>query len=171
VRFPKVVVTGHFDSGKTEFIRTVSEVPIVTTEAKVSDYKVRQKLTTTIVMDFGRVSVDMETVVYLFGTPGQERFDFMWDILSKNMTGFVVMVDSTSKEGIKETEKIVAYFKEMSDVPYIVVANKQDLAGAFSPEEIRREVGLSPEDKVIPCIANNPFLASSVLRAILEEIS
>lgn len=171
MKFPKIVVTGHFNSGKTELIRTVSEIQVVTTETKRTDGRIGEKTTTTVVMDFGRVTVDMETIVYLFGTPGQERFDFMWEILSKNMLGFVVMVDSTNPEGISETEKIISYFKEISDVPYIVVANKQDLAGAASPEEITEILGLSVEDPVLPCVATNTFQASAVIRAILKEIT
>jgi small GTP-binding protein len=170
MKYPKVVVTGHFNSGKTELIRTVSEIPIVTTETKRTDLRIGEKSTTTVVMDFGRVTVDLDTIVYLFGTPGQERFDFMWEILSKNMLGFVVMVDSTNREGILDTAKIIAYFKEISDVPYIIVANKQDLANAAYPEEIREILGLSAEDQVVPCVANNPFQASAVIRAILSEI-
>jgi small GTP-binding protein len=170
MKYPKVVVTGHFNSGKTELIRTVSEIPIVTTETKRTDLRIGEKSTTTVVMDFGRVTVDLDTIVYLFGTPGQERFDFMWEILSKNMLGFVVMVDSTNREGILDTAKIISYFKEISDVPYIIVANKQDLANAAYPEEIREVLGLSAEDQVVPCVANNPFQASAVIRAILSEI-
>lgn len=170
MRYPKVVVTGHFNSGKTELIRTVSEIPVVTTETKRTDGRIGEKSTTTVVMDFGRVTVDLDTIVYLFGTPGQERFDFMWEILSKNMLGFVVMVDSTNQDGILETGKIITYFKEISDVPYIIVANKQDLANATHPEKIRDVLGLSNEDQVVPCVATNPFQASAVIRAILAEI-
>jgi small GTP-binding protein len=170
VRYPKVVVTGHFNSGKTELVRTVSEIPVVTTETKRTDGRIGEKSTTTVVMDFGRVTVDLDTIVYLFGTPGQERFDFMWEILSKNMLGFVVMVDSTNQDGILETGKIITYFKEISDVPYIIVANKQDLANATHPEKIRDVLGLSNEDQVVPCVATNPFQASAVIRAILAEI-
>ena len=170
MKYPKVVVTGHFNSGKTELIRTVSEISIVTTETKRTDGRIGEKSTTTVVMDFGRVTVDLDTIVYLFGTPGQERFDFMWEILSKNMLGFVVMVDSTNRDGILDTGKIISYFKEISDVPYIIVANKQDLANAAHPEEIREVLGLSAEDQVVPCVANNPFQASAVIRAILSEI-
>jgi small GTP-binding protein len=170
VKYPKIVVTGHFNSGKTELIRTVSEIPIVTTETRRTDGRIGEKATTTVVMDFGRVTVDMDTIVYLFGTPGQERFDFMWDILSKNMLGFVVMVDSTNPNGITETEKIISYFKEISDVPYLIVANKQDLANAVPPEEMKEALGLTDEDRVVPCVATNPFQASAVIRAVLEEI-
>ena len=87
------------------------------------------------------------------------------------MLGFVVMVDSTNPDGIRETEKIITYFKEISDVPYIIVANKQDLANAVTTDELRETLGLSEEDRVLACVATHPFQASAVIRAVLEEIT
>lgn len=129
MKYPKIVDTGHFNSGKTELIRTVSEIPIVTTETRRTDGRIGEKATTT-----------------------------------------VVMVDSTNPNGITETEKIISYFKEISDLPYLIVANKQDLANAVPPEEMKEALGLTDEDRVVPCVATNPFQASVVIRAILEEI-
>jgi len=78
----KMVVTGPFSAGKTEFIRTVSEIDVVSTERKITDETKSVKEATTVAMDFGRITVDEDLVLYLFGTPGQKRFDFMWEILS-----------------------------------------------------------------------------------------
>jgi GTPase SAR1 family protein len=83
----KMVVTGPFNAGKTEFIQSVSEIDVVSTERKISSEIERIKETTTVAMDFGRITVDNEMVLYLFGTPGQKRFDFMWEILSEGMLG------------------------------------------------------------------------------------
>ena len=92
----KMVVTGPFSAGKTQFIQSVSEIEVVSTERKLTHVQERAvKETTTIAMDFGRITVDQDLVLYLFGTPGQKRFDFMWEILSEGMLGFVVVVDST----------------------------------------------------------------------------
>ncbi len=89
----KMVVTGPFSSGKTEFIRSISEIEVVSTEREVtSDNERREKDATTVAMDFGRITVDDDLVLYLFGTPGQRRFDFMWEILAEGMLGFIVMV-------------------------------------------------------------------------------
>ncbi|MCP4231126.1 MAG: GTP-binding protein, partial [bacterium] len=137
---------------------------------QMTDSKQFVKNKTTIVMDFGRITVDMDTIVYLFGTPGQDRFDFMWDILSKNMVGFIVMIDGTNLDSYDETEDIIAYFKELSDVPYILVANKRDEPDAASPEEIRVALGLSEEEKILACNATNPYSASQVIREIVEMI-
>ena len=83
----KMVVTGPFNAGKTEFIRSVSEIDVVSTERKISSEAERVKETTTVAMDFGRITVDDDLVLYLFGTPGQKRFDFMWEILSEGHAG------------------------------------------------------------------------------------
>src|SRR5664279_6028877 len=84
----KMVITGPFSSGKTEFIRSISEIDVVTTERGISSEAERTvKESTTVAMDFGRITVDDDLVLYLFGTPGQRRFDFMWEILAEGMLG------------------------------------------------------------------------------------
>ena len=98
----KMVVTGPFSAGKTEFVNTVSEIDVVSTERNISAEEERIKQRTTVAMDFGRITVDDSLVLFLFGTPGQKRFDFMWEILSEGMLGFIVMVDSTRPETFRE---------------------------------------------------------------------
>ncbi|MFN3983291.1 MAG: FGGY-family carbohydrate kinase [Caldilinea sp.] len=107
----KMVVTGPFSAGKTAFIRSVSEIDVVSTERKISSEAERVKETTTVAMDFGRITVDDDLVLYLFGTPGQRRFDFMWEILSEGMLGFIVMVDSTRPETFREARSILQTFR------------------------------------------------------------
>src|SRR5574341_799873 len=88
----KMVVTGPFSAGKTQFIQSVSEIDVVSTERKISTAAEREiKDATTVAMDFGRITVDEDLVLYLFGTPGQKRFDFMWEILAEGMLGFIVL--------------------------------------------------------------------------------
>ena len=91
----KMVVTGPFAAGKTEFVQTISEIEVVATERKLSSADERIKDETTVAMDFGRITVDQDLVLYLFGSPDQRRFDFMWEILSEGMLGFVVVLDTT----------------------------------------------------------------------------
>src|SRR5258708_4731225 len=104
----KMVITGPYASGKTEFIKSISEIDVVSTEAQVSKEtaEAQVKDNTTVAMDFGRITVDDDLVLYLFGTPGQRRFDFMWEILAEGMLGFVVMVDSTKPETFRETKSM-----------------------------------------------------------------
>src|SRR5512134_1963421 len=129
----KMVVTGPFAAGKTEFIRTISEIDVVSTERKISSDAERIKDATTVAMDFGRISIDEELVLYLFGTPGQKRFDFMWEILSEGMLGFVVVVDSTRPETFREARSILETFRAYAPTPYVVAANKQDRPDAWDP--------------------------------------
>lgn len=161
----KMVVTGPFSSGKTQFIQTVSEIDVVATERKISSESERIKETTTVAMDFGRITVDDDLVLYLFGTPGQKRFDFMWEILSEGMLGFVVMVDSSRPETFREARRILETFRAYAPTPYVVTANKQDLEDAWDPEDMRIALRLSPDVKLLPCTATDK---ESVKNALLE---
>jgi small GTP-binding protein len=161
----KMVVTGPFSSGKTQFIQTVSEIDVVATERKISSESERIKDTTTVAMDFGRITVDDDLVLYLFGTPGQKRFDFMWEILSEGMLGFVVMVDSSRPETFREARRILETFRAYAPTPYVVTANKQDLEDSWDPEDMRIALRLSSDVKLLPCIATDK---ESVKNALLE---
>ena len=161
----KMVVTGPFSSGKTQFIQTVSEIDVVATERKISSESERIKETTTVAMDFGRITVDDDLVLYLFGTPGQKRFDFMWEILSEGMLGFVVMIDSSRPETFREARRILETFRAYAPTPYVVTANKQDLPDAWEPDDMRIALRLSPEVKLLPCTATDK---ESVKNALLE---
>jgi len=161
----KMVVTGPFSSGKTQFIQTVSEIDVVATERKISSESERIKETTTVAMDFGRITVDDDLVLYLFGTPGQKRFDFMWEILSEGMLGFVVMVDSSRPETFREARRILETFRAYAPTPYVVTANKQDLPDAWDTSDMRIALRLAPEVKLLPCVATDK---ESVKNALLE---
>ncbi len=166
----KIVVTGPFSAGKTEFIRSVSEIDVVSTERKITSDAERVKERTTVAMDFGRITVDDELVLYLFGTPGQKRFDFMWEILSEGMLGFVVMVDSTRPETFREARSILETFRAYAPTPYVVAANKQDCADAWDLDDMRLALRLDPEIKFLPCIASQKDLVKKVLLELLYSI-
>jgi signal recognition particle receptor subunit beta len=166
----KMVVTGPFSSGKTQFISTVSEIDVVRTERKISSDAEKIKESTTVAMDFGRITVDAELVLYLFGTPGQRRFDFMWEILSEGMLGFVVMVDSSRPETFREAKSILETFRAYAPTPYVVAANKQDHAEAWAPEDLRIALRLDPNVKLLPCVATNRESVKAVLLELLYSI-
>lgn len=166
----KMVVTGPFNSGKTEFIQSVSEINVVSTERKISSQAERVKDSTTVAMDFGRITVDQELVLYLFGTPGQKRFDFMWEILSEGMLGFIVMVDSTRPETFREARSILETFRAYAPTPYVVAANKQDLPDAWELGDIRLALRLSPDVKLLPCVATKKDAVKNVLLELLYSI-
>jgi small GTP-binding protein len=166
----KIVVTGPFNAGKTEFIRSVSEIDVVSTERKISTEAEKIKETTTVAMDFGRITVDNDLVLYLFGTPGQKRFDFMWEILSEGMLGFIVIVDSTRPETFREARSILETFRAYAPTPYVVAANKQDARDAWDIDDMRLALRLSPKVKLLSCVATNKEKVKSVLLELLYGI-
>jgi len=167
----KMVVTGPFSAGKTEFIQSVSEIDVVSTERKISNAAERTvKEATTVAMDFGRIAVADDLVLHLFGTPGQKRFDFMWEILSEGMLGLVILVDSTRPETFRETNRIIDFFVSYRDTPYVVAANKQDKPNAWSPDELRLALRLPQHIKVMPCIASDRESVKHVLLELLYVI-
>jgi hypothetical protein len=166
----KMVVTGPFNSGKTEFIKSVSEIDVVSTERKISTEAERVKETTTVAMDFGRITVDDELVLYLFGTPGQKRFDFMWEILSEGMLGFIVMVDSARPETFREARGILQTFRAYAPTPYVVAANKQDVEDAWEVEDLRIALKLDGRIKMLPCTATKKDSVKEVLLELLYSI-
>jgi signal recognition particle receptor subunit beta len=165
-----MVVTGPFNSGKTHFIRTVSEIEVVATERKISAEAEKVKEFTTVAMDFGRITVDNDLVLYLFGTPGQKRFDFMWEILSEGMLGFVVMVDSARPETFREAKSILETFRAYAPTPYIVAANKQDVEDAWSLEDLRIALRLDSSVKLLGCVATEKESVKTVLLELLYSI-
>ena len=166
----KIVVTGPFSSGKTELIQSISEIDVVSTDRQITRESERIKEQTTVAMDFGRITVDEELILYLFGTPGQKRFDFMWEILSEGMLGFVFMVDSTRPETFREARRILDTFRSYSPVPYIVAANKQDLVDAWSADDLRIVLRVDSGVKVIPCVAKEKESVKQVLLELLYSI-
>jgi small GTP-binding protein len=166
----KMVVTGPFNAGKTEFIRSVSEIDVVSTERKITSEAERIKQSTTVAMDFGRITVDEDLVLYLFGTPGQKRFDFMWEILSEGMLGFIVMLDSTRPETFREARSILETFRAYAPTPYVVAANKQDKEDAWDLEDMRIALRLDPKVKLLSCVATNKENVKHVLLELLFSI-
>ncbi|MFN8527813.1 MAG: ATP/GTP-binding protein [Anaerolineae bacterium] len=167
----KMVITGPFSSGKTEFIRSISEIDVVSTERDISSEAERQiKEATTVAMDFGRITVDDDLVLYLFGTPGQRRFDFMWEILAEGMLGFVVMVDSTKPETFREAKSILETFRAYAPTPYVVAANKQDQPDAWNTDDLRIALRIDPEVKLLPCVARSKDSVKEVLLQLLYSI-
>ena len=166
----KIVVTGPFSAGKTQFIQTISEIDVVATEKKITRAEERVKSRTTVAMDFGRITVADDLVLYMFGTPGQRRFDFMWEILAEGMLGFVVLLDSVRPETFREARSILDTFRAYAPVPYVVAANKQDLEDAWAPGDLRIALRIPQEIKVLPCVATDRENVQHVLLELLFSV-
>jgi signal recognition particle receptor subunit beta len=171
VRSFKIVVTGPFSAGKTTFIKSISEISIVSTERSISDSTRRVKAETTVAMDFGRITISKDIVLYLFGTPGQERFDFMWQILSEGMLGYILMLDASRPDTFTEGKRILEFFATLSDAPFVVGATRiGDDDNAKAVEGIRKDLSIDGDIQIIPCNAMEKEDVKKVLLGLLYDI-
>jgi uncharacterized protein len=122
-----------------------------------------------VAMDFGRVTLG-EDVLHLYGTPGQVRFEFMWDILSREMAGFIMLVDSTDPDSFPHARELINGFIADNPVPYVVAANKQDLTNALTLTRLRRAMDLSADVLIMPCVATRKTSVKQVLLQLAELI-
>jgi uncharacterized protein len=166
----KVVITGPFAAGKTTLIRTISEITVLSTERGITDNTRSRKNETTVAMDFGRITIDGELVLYLFGTPGQERFDFMWEILGEGMLGYVVLVDATRPDSLAEAKGILEAFRRMARVPFVVGLNRTNGVDSSDEARVRDHLELGPTVPVVPCDATDKESVKGLLLALLYSV-
>ncbi|MFI1700375.1 GTP-binding protein [Streptomyces bobili] len=172
----KIVVAGGFGVGKTTMVASVSEIdPLMTEEVltyagrNIDDLTgVAEKTTTTVAMDFGRITFDeppRPMILFLFGTPGQERFWFAWPDLSYGAVGAVVLADTRRLE---DSFAAVSYFEQLK-TPFVVAVNEFDNACRYPPTEVRQALGLGPEVPVLTCDVRDRTSAMTVLIRLVEH--
>lgn len=166
----RIVITGPVGAGKSTFIRTISEIEPVDTDRKVTDDIASWKTKTTVAMDFGRLQFGPNVALHLYGTPGQERFDFMWEILIRKAHAFILLVSSHRPQDFRAARRILAFMRHRAKVPMLIGLSHADNPNAWPPEDIAIALGyLSPHNRP-PMVQVNALDQTSVATAMMKLI-
>lgn len=168
-----IAITGNVGAGKTSFIRTISEIEVVSTEKKASDEVSSLKRDTTVALDFGRLTLSAEQVLYLYGTPGQSRFDFMWDIIIEKAHAYILLVDAHRPQDFHNCRRILNFMRSKVNLPMIIGLTHMDCEGAWQADDVALALGLRNPTLRPPMIevdASNSSSVANSLICLLEQL-
>ena len=166
----RLVVAGTVGAGKTTFIRTVSEIEVVDTDVVATDEVGQLKASTTVAMDFGKVTFGSEMVLHLYGTPGQERFDFMWELLSEKAHAYILLVAAHRPEEFRRARQILTFIGQRVQIPLVLGVTHTDCEGAWLIEDVAYAMGWAQDEQTAPVVAVNANEPESVIQALVQLV-
>jgi hypothetical protein len=167
----RVVVAGTVGAGKSTFVRTASDIKVVEVERRATDETYKLKETTTIAFDFGRLSLTPSLDLHIYGTPGQSRFDFMWDLLIREAHAYILLVAANRPDDFHYANSILAFMEERVQLPSVIGLTHMDCSGALSPEKIIQALGDPSRLNLPPTVTLNPNERTSVIESLNVLIS
>jgi signal recognition particle receptor subunit beta len=170
VEIMRLVVTGTVGAGKSTFIRSVSEIAVVDTDRITTDESAAIKKKTTVAMDFGRLQFAPDMAMHLYGTPGQSRFDFMWDILIRKAHAYILLVDAHRPSDFRSARLMLAFMKQRVKIPMLIGLTHMDCEGAWSQENVALALGFVDEKSRPPLVTLNANQKESVINALIVLI-
>ncbi|MEM9005391.1 MAG: ATP/GTP-binding protein [Cyanobacteria bacterium P01_F01_bin.86] len=168
----RLVVTGPVGAGKSTFIRTISEIGAVDTDRQATDETAQLKQGTTVALDFGRLQFNSQMVLHLYGTPGQSRFDFMWDLLISKAHAYMLLVPSHRPAEFRQAKLILNFMQQRTDVPMIIGLTHQDCENAWDAGSIAAVLGFSQAKmppKMIGVDANSKRSVAAAIIGLLKQ--
>ncbi len=168
----KIIVTGPVGAGKTTTIQTISDVAVVQTEARASDETKKKKANTTVAMDFGVINLDDGNKIHIYGTPGQERFNFMWDILTKGSIGLIILVDAQCENVVDDLKFFLNQFEPMIERTAVAIGVNKTDENTISLAELRKH--MTPEQLKYPLFeidARNKTDVSVLIESLLYTLN
>ena len=166
----RLVVTGTVDAGKSTFIRSVSEIEVVDTDRKATDEVAGIKQNTTVSMDFGTLQFGEEMALHLYGTPGQVRFDFMWEILIERAHAYILLIAAHRPSEFHHARRIMNFMNQRSHIPMIIGITHGDCDGAWSNEDIALALGYQDSTNRPPVVSVNADEEESVIGALMALV-
>uniref|UniRef100_B8HX68 Small GTP-binding protein n=1 Tax=Cyanothece sp. (strain PCC 7425 / ATCC 29141) TaxID=395961 RepID=B8HX68_CYAP4 len=168
----RMVISGTVGAGKTTLIRTISEIEVVDTDRRATDETALLKRDTTVAFDFGRLTIGPNQALHLYGTPGQARFDFMWDILIRKAHAYMLLVAAHRPQDFRHARRILKFMEQRVSIPMVIGLTHMDCPGAWLPENVALALGLTSDRSplLVPVNATEWTSVSEALIVLIQEL-